>query len=263
MPKLQQVEQHQAGAGDDLILKEKGKIGVMLKGLGPRVIVALDYSDSGAAMELVSGLDPMLCRLKVGKEMFTRFGPQFVEQLVLKGFDVFLDLKFHDIPNTVAAACAAAADLGVWMTNVHASGGRRMMEAAGERLQQLQQPPLLIAVTILTSLGQQDLVEIGYPGTPEENVLRLARLADVSGMDGIVCSPLEAREVRPVVRTDFCLVTPGVRPEASLQDDQKRVMTPADAIRAGSDYLVIGRPITQAADPLQSLRAIQTELDSV
>ncbi len=231
--------------------------------LGPRIIVALDYHDSGAAMELVSGLDPKLCRLKVGKEMFTRFGPQFVGQLTARGFDVFLDLKFHDIPNTVAAACAAAADLGVWMTNVHASGGRKMMEAAGARLQQLPQAPLLIAVTILTSLSQSDIAEIGYPGSPAENVLRLAQLAGDSGMDGIVCSPLEAKDVRSVVRDGFCLVTPGVRPASSVQDDQKRVMTPVDAINAGSDYLVIGRPITQADDPMQALRDIQSEIDSV
>lgn len=234
-----------------------------IENLGPRIIVALDYPDAGAAMELVSGLDPKLCRLKVGKEMFTRFGPQFVEQLAAKGFDIFLDLKFHDIPNTVAAACAAVADLGVWMTNVHASGGRKMMEAAVSRLQQLQQPPILIAVTILTSLSQQDIAEVGYPGIPAENVLRLAQLADSSGMDGIVCSPLEAKEVRPAVREGFRLVTPGVRPSAAKQDDQKRVMTPTDAINAGSDYLVIGRPITQATDPMQTLLDIRSEIDSI
>ncbi|MCP4126571.1 MAG: orotidine-5'-phosphate decarboxylase [Gammaproteobacteria bacterium] len=211
-------------------------------------------------MELVSGLDPKLCRLKVGKEMFTRLGPAFVEQLAGKGFDIFLDLKFHDIPNTVAAACAAAADLGVWMTNVHASGGRKMMETASNRLQQLQTAPLLVAVTILTSLGQDDIAEIGYPGTPAENVLRLAKMADSSGMDGIVCSPLEAQEVRPLVRSEFRLVTPGVRPASAVKDDQKRVMTPADAIQNGADFLVIGRPITGAEDPLQALRDIQSEI---
>ncbi|MCP3669113.1 MAG: orotidine-5'-phosphate decarboxylase [Gammaproteobacteria bacterium] len=228
--------------------------------LGPRVIVALDYPESGAALELVSGLDPKLCRLKVGKEMFTRLGPAFVEQLAGKGFDIFLDLKFHDIPNTVAAACAAAAEMGVWMINVHASGGRKMMEAASNRLQQLQSAPLLVAVTILTSLGQDDITEIGYPGTPAENVLRLAQLADSSGMDGIVCSPLEAQEVRPLVNSEFRLVTPGVRPASAVKDDQKRVMTPADAIQNGADFLVIGRPITGAEDPLQALRDIQSEI---
>ena len=223
--------------------------------------MALDFPDPGPALELVSGLDPQLCRLKVGKEMFTRLGPSFVESLVSKGFDLFLDLKFHDIPNTVAAACAAAADLGVWMTNVHASGGRRMMEAASNRLQQMQEAPMLVAVTILTSMGQEDIAEIGYPGTPAENVLRLAQLADDSGMDGIVCSPLEAQLVRPAVSDGFRLVTPGVRPASALRDDQKRVMTPADAIRNGADFLVIGRPITGAADPLQALRDIQSEID--
>ncbi len=234
-----------------------------LEYIGPRIIVALDYPDAGAAMELVSGLDPKRCRLKIGKEMFTRFGPLFVEQLVGRGFDVFLDLKFHDIPNTVAAACAAAADLGVWMTNVHASGGRKMMEAASTRLQQLQQSPLLVAVTILTSLDQADIAEIGYPGTPVENVLRLAQLADSSGMDGIVCSPQEAKDVRTKVREDFRLVTPGVRPSSSSQDDQKRIMSPIDALTAGSDYLVIGRPITKAPDPMRVIMDIQSEIGSL
>ncbi len=230
---------------------------------GPRVIVALDYPAAEPAMELVSGLDPSLCRLKVGKEMFTRFGPAFVERLAGMGFDIFLDLKFHDIPNTVAAACDAAADLGVWMVNVHASGGRRMMEAARERLEQRQQRPLLIGVTILTSLEQADIEEVGYQGEPAENVLRLARLTDAAGLDGIVCSPREAAEVRPQVRDDFLLVTPGVRPKSSETGDQKRVMTPAEALANGSDYLVIGRPITGAADPLQSLRDIQAEISTV
>ena len=226
----------------------------------PRIIVALDFPAPGPALKLVSGLDPSLCRLKVGKEMFTRLGPAFVENLVAKGFDVFLDLKFHDIPNTVAAACAAAADLGVWMINLHASGGRKMMEAARNRLEDLPQRPLLIAVTILTSLGQQDIQEVGYSGTPAENVVRLAKLTDASGLDGIVCSPLEAAAVRPEVNEDFLLVTPGVRPGSAAPDDQRRVMTPLDALNNGADMLVIGRPITAAADPLRSLRDIQAEI---
>ena len=230
---------------------------------GPRIIVALDYPAAEPALELVSGLDPALCRLKVGKEMFTRLGPAFVERLAGMGFDIFLDLKFHDIPNTVAAACDAAADLGVWMMNVHASGGRRMMEAARERLEQRQQRPLLIGVTILTSLEQADIAEVGYQGEPAENVLRLARLTDASGLDGIVCSPREAAEVRPQVGEGFLLVTPGVRPKSAATGDQKRVMTPADALANGSDYLVIGRPITGAPDPLQSLRDIQDEISTV
>ncbi len=226
----------------------------------PRVIVALDFPSAGPALDLVSALDPALCRLKVGKEMFTRFGPAFVEKLAGKGFDVFLDLKFHDIPNTVAAACVAAADLGVWMINLHASGGRRMMETARERLDGAARRPLLVAVTILTSLTREDIAEVGFRGAPRENVLRLARLARGSGMDGIVCSPREAADVRPEVGADFLLVTPGVRPARAALDDQQRVMTPADAIAGGADFLVIGRPITAAADPLQSLRDIRAEI---
>jgi len=226
----------------------------------PRVIVALDFPSAEPALELVAALDPSLCRLKVGKEMFTRFGPPFVEVLVKKEFDVFLDLKFHDIPNTVAAACVAAADLGVWMINLHASGGRRMMETARERLDSLSHRPLLIAVTILTSLGQEDIAEAGFSGTPAENVIRLAKLAERSGMDGIVCSPLEAADVRPVVDSDFILVTPGVRPSQAALGDQLRVMTPSDALDNGADYLVIGRPITAAPNPLQSLQNILTEI---
>ena len=229
----------------------------------PRIIVALDFPAAEPALELVSRLEPALCRLKVGKEMFTRLGPAFVEQLVARGFDIFLDLKYHDIPNTVAAACAAAADLGVWMINLHASGGRRMMESARERLEARSQRPLLIAVTILTSLAQQDIEEIGFSGTPADNVLRLARLAESSGLDGIVCSPREASVVRPEVRQDFLLVTPGVRPRDASLDDQQRVMTPQDALRNGADMLVIGRPVTAAADPLASLRAIQQQIAGV
>lgn len=226
----------------------------------PRIIVALDFSEQTAALQLVSRLDPSLCRLKVGKEMFTRLGPAFVERLSSMGFQVFLDLKFHDIPNTVAAACEAAADLGVWMVNLHASGGRRMMEAARERLERHRQRPLLVAVTILTSLAQEDLAEIGYSGAPLENVVRLAKLTQAAGLDGIVCSPLEAARVREQAGAGFLLVTPGVRPQSAALNDQKRVMTPLDALRAGADMLVIGRPITGAADPLASLQAIQAEI---
>ncbi|MES9881677.1 MAG: orotidine-5'-phosphate decarboxylase [Sedimenticola sp.] len=226
----------------------------------PRIIVALDFPSAAPALDLVSGLDPALCRLKVGKEMFTRFGPAFVEQLVGKGFDVFLDLKFHDIPNTVAAACAAAADLGVWMINLHASGGRRMMAAARERLDGLSQRPLLIAVTVLTSMGDKDIAEIGLHGSPADNVVRMAMLTHGAGLDGIVCSPSEAGEVRPLVKPEFLLVTPGVRPASASLDDQTRVMTPLDALNNGADMLVIGRPITAAEDPLLSLNAIQSEI---
>jgi orotidine-5'-phosphate decarboxylase len=226
----------------------------------PRIIVALDLPDAETAFALVSRLDPSLCRLKVGKEMFTRLGPAFVEKLATEGFEIFLDLKYHDIPNTVAAACAAAADLGVWMINLHASGGRRMMETARERLAGRSDRPLLVAVTILTSLGEQDIAEVGFSGTPADNVLRLAALSADCGLDGIVCSPREARVVRPQVGRDFLLVTPGVRPRDASLDDQQRVMTPLDALNAGADLLVVGRPITAAPDPLQSLRGIQDEI---
>lgn len=226
----------------------------------PRIIIALDYPDPAPALELASRLDPSLCRLKVGKELFTRAGPAVVERLTKLGFQVFLDLKFHDIPNTVAAACAAAADLGVWMLNLHAAGGRLMLEAARERLANHARPPLLVAVTILTSLDQADLEEVGLSGTPEENVLRLARLAQDTGLDGVVCSPREVALLRHELDPRLLLVTPGVRPALSAQDDQRRVMTPAEALGAGASYLVIGRPITGAPDPLRALLTLNAEL---
>ncbi|MCU7853053.1 MAG: orotidine-5'-phosphate decarboxylase [Candidatus Thiodiazotropha sp. (ex Monitilora ramsayi)] len=226
-----------------------------------RVIVALDYPNQAKAEELVDRLDPALCHLKVGKEMFTRFGPPFVESLRKRGFEIFLDLKFHDIPNTVAAACDAAADLEVWMMNLHASGGRRMMVAARERLEQRSHKPLLVAVTILTSLSEEDIAEVGFQGEPAENVLRLANLTKAAGLDGVVCSPLEAVEIRRQIGDEFKLVTPGVRPKTATQDDQRRVMTPGEAITAGSSYLVVGRPITAASDPIQALKAINAEID--
>ncbi|MCU7811517.1 MAG: orotidine-5'-phosphate decarboxylase [Candidatus Thiodiazotropha sp. (ex Notomyrtea botanica)] len=226
-----------------------------------RVIVALDYPNQAKAEELVDRLDPTLCRLKVGKEMFTRFGPPFVESLRKRGFEIFLDLKFHDIPNTVAAACDAAADLEVWMMNLHASGGRRMMVAARERLEQRAHRPLLVAVTILTSLSEEDIAEVGFRGGPADNVLRLANLTKAAGLDGVVCSPLEAVEIRRQIGDEFMLVTPGVRPKTATQDDQRRVMTPGEAITAGSSYLVVGRPITAASDPIQALKAINAEID--
>ena len=226
----------------------------------PRVIVALDFPDTSSAMGLLDRLDPAQCRVKIGKEMFTRAGPTFVERVAARGFEIFLDLKYHDIPNTVAAACAAAADMGVWMMNVHASGGRKMMTAAAERLAKLDDRPLLIAVTILTSLGQEDIAEIGYQGTPADNVLRLATLAQDSGLDGVVCSPLEVAPLRTDRVAPLLLVTPGVRPAGAATDDQKRIMTPGDAIRAGASYLVVGRPVTGAPDPLASLAAINAEV---
>jgi orotidine-5'-phosphate decarboxylase len=229
----------------------------------PKIIVALDYANAADAINMVEQLDPKLCRVKVGKELFTRTGPSFVEQLVKRDFQVFLDLKFHDIPNTVAGACAAAADLGVWMMNVHASGGRRMMEVARERLEKYSNRPYLIAVTILTSLSQREIEEVGYSGEPAKNVLALAQLTHESGLDGVVCSPLEAELVRHEIADDFLLITPGVRPLTAKKDDQTRVMTPADALQAGSNYLVIGRPITAAVEPLEALREIQAEIDTV
>ena len=228
---------------------------------GPRIIVALDFPGGQKALQFVEQLPPGSCRLKVGKELFTSAGPELVRQLVTSGHDVFLDLKFHDIPNTVARACEAAAQLGVWMVNVHASGGRRMMEAASVALQNTEgRKPLLIGVTVLTSMGPEDLAEVGVQADPAEQVERLARLAKDSGLDGVVCSPREAARLRAVLGDDFVLVTPGVRPSGASTDDQTRVMTPKDAVRDGSDYLVIGRPVTQASDPVRALEAINTEI---
>jgi orotidine-5'-phosphate decarboxylase len=230
---------------------------------GSQVIVALDYPDAAAALQLVDGLTPDLCRLKVGKELFTRAGPQLVEGLVGRGFDVFLDLKFHDIPNTVASACHAAADLGVWMVNVHALGGERMLLAAREGVERASRVPLLIAVTILTSMDANDLAAVGLSGSPQDNVIRLATLAHQCGLDGVVCSSRETGVLRDRLGTGFSLITPGIRPAGSQADDQRRVMTPADAIRAGSSYLVIGRPVTRADDPVSVLRTINSELSAL
>ncbi len=235
---------------------EGGKV----KGDNPRVIVALDYPDARPALELAARLDPAACRLKVGKELFTAAGPQLVRELVGKGFGVFLDLKFHDIPNTTAAACSAAAELGVWMVNVHASGGRKMMEAAREAVDKSAHKPLLIGVTVLTSMDEAGLREIGVAASPREQVLHLASLAQQSGLDGVVCSAQEAADLRARFGAGFALVTPGIRPAGADVGDQSRIMTPGNAIRAGSDYLVIGRPITQAADPLRALQEINQEI---
>jgi orotidine-5'-phosphate decarboxylase len=228
--------------------------------LGPRVIVALDYPDADSALQLVMQLEASQCRLKIGKELFTAAGPDFVRRLVGLGFDIFLDLKFHDIPNTVANACRAAARLGVWMINVHALGGERMLAAARQALSELPRPPLLVAVTILTSMDETDLASIGLGGTPVDHVLRLATLAHDCGLDGVVCSSKETQQLRARLGGDLRLVTPGIRPSGSLRGDQRRVMTPADAIRNGSTYLVIGRPITQADDPPGVLLTINREL---
>jgi orotidine-5'-phosphate decarboxylase len=228
-----------------------------------RIIVALDYADADAARRFVAQVRPELCRLKVGKELFVAAGPALVEEWVGQGYDVFLDLKFHDIPNTVAQACKAAARLGVWMLNVHASGGPRMLTAAREALEPMPKRPLLIAVTVLTSMGGDELKAIGVNETPETQVLRLAELTRAAGLDGVVCSALEATPLRRAMGTEFCLVTPGIRPAGSAAGDQTRILTPAQALAAGSSYLVIGRPITQAADPLAALASIQEEIASV
>jgi orotidine-5'-phosphate decarboxylase len=224
------------------------------------VLVALDYASEEPALALADRLSPELCRLKVGKELFTRCGPQLVEKLQNKGFEIFLDLKFHDIPNTVAGAVRAAAELGVWMVNVHAGGGRRMMEAAVDAVAGSNHKPLLIAVTVLTSLSEQDLLELGYTQSPADRVLQLAALAASSGMDGVVCSAQEAPALRAAQGQDFCLVTPGIRLAGDDAGDQRRVLTPADAMAAGSSYLVIGRSITGADDPLAALQRVDREL---
>ena len=226
----------------------------------PKIIVALDFNQKDSCLAFVDQLDSTMCRLKVGKEMFTLFGPALVEELHKRGFDVFLDLKFHDIPNTVNKAVAAAASLGVWMVNVHASGGPRMMEAAAQALANLQQAPKLIAVTVLTSMEQSDLEAIGLQASPQEQVERLATLANRCGLDGVVSSAQEAAKIKQLCGAGFLTVTPGIRPANALQDDQRRIMTPETALKNGSDYLVIGRPITQAENPLQALQSIHQSI---
>lgn len=226
----------------------------------PRVIVALDFPGAGGALEFAKRVTPDQCRLKVGFELFTRSGPELVETLVARGFDVFLDLKYHDIPNTVASACRAAAELGVWMMNVHTLGGPRMLSAARDALDKSGRRPLLIGVTILTSHTAPELGDIGLHGDPETQVLRLARMGRDAGLDGVVCSAQEAMALRVEMGGNFRLVTPGIRPAGSATDDQRRVMTPLQAVQAGADYLVIGRPITQAPDPFGVLAGINREL---
>ncbi|WP_404363370.1 orotidine-5'-phosphate decarboxylase [Marinobacter sp.] len=227
----------------------------------PKIIVALDFPSEAPALQLAEKLDPSLCRLKVGKELFTRAGPTLVVALQDRGFDVFLDLKFHDIPNTAAGAVAAAADLGVWMVNVHASGGEAMMNACRERLEVFgRDRPLLIAVTVLTSMSDNDFSAIGLQGRVEDQVRRLAGLTARCGLDGVVCSAQEAPMLREQHGHAFRLVTPGIRPITASAGDQQRIMTPSAAVAAGSDYLVVGRPITGAKDPLAALEAIQREI---
>ena len=227
-----------------------------------KVVVALDFNNQADALAFVDKINPSDCRLKVGKEMFTYFGPEFVKVLVGKGFDVFLDLKFHDIPNTVAKAVTAAAELGVWMVNVHASGGLKMMEKAKEALLPYgDKAPLLIAVTVLTSMEESDLLGLGITKSPAEQVEHLATLTKQAGLDGVVCSAQEAQLLKNKLGKDFKLITPGIRPEGSSVDDQKRIMTPVQAVEIGVDYLVIGRPITKAEDPHSVLQAINDSLN--
>ena len=227
-----------------------------------KIIIALDYSSVEEARSFYKQVDPARCRVKVGKELYTRAGPDFVRELVDAGFDVFLDLKFHDIPNTVAQACRAAAELGVWMLNVHALGGRAMLEAAREAIDSSSNSPLLIAVTILTSMKELDLKEVGINSSVAEQVQRLANLVKSCNLDGVVCSSHEVSGLRSTLGDDFCLVTPGIRPKGSETGDQKRIMTPKEAVDLGSSYLVIGRPITQAEDPMAVLTSIEQELAS-
>jgi len=227
-----------------------------------KVIVALDFPDETSAMKLVDQINPALCRLKIGKELFTRSGPELVKRIVNRGYDVFLDLKYHDIPNTVANACKAAADLGVWMINVHALGGPAMLAAARTALS-ASDSPLLIAVTILTSSSNADLQAVGIDHTPDEMVKRLAALARREGIDGVVCSAQETRELKSSLGSEFILVTPGIRYPTDSADDQKRIVSPVDAVRLGSDYLVIGRPITQANVPAQKILTINSEISQL
>ena len=227
-----------------------------------KVIVALDFADENSTMNLVDRLEPGLCRLKIGKELFTRCGPDLVRRIVDSGYDVFLDLKFHDIPNTVANACRAAADLGVWMLNVHALGGPTMLAAARAALSS-PDSPLLIAVTILTSSSEEDLKAVGIESSTTEMVVQLATLSKQQGLDGVVCSARETSELKTALGKEFVLVTPGIRLPTDEADDQKRIVSPVDAITQGSDYLVIGRPITQAEDPIQKLLTINSEISQL
>jgi orotidine-5'-phosphate decarboxylase len=227
--------------------------------ISSRVIVALDYSNDNSVFQLVERLSPDQCRLKVGKELFTACGPQLVKRLVDLGFDVFLDLKFHDIPNTVAQALKAARDLGVWMVNVHASGGVRMLDASRDALSG-KNDPLLIAVTVLTSMDEQDLRETGIVAPLQDHIVHLASLAAGAGLDGVVCSAKESKLLVDKFGQDFCLVTPGIRPAGTEHGDQRRVVTPVEALQQGSHYLVIGRPITHAPDPCSALDLINQSL---
>lgn len=232
--------------------------------MNKRIIVALDFDSKKQAMSLLDRLDAELCRVKVGKELFTACGPGLVKDIIKRGFDVFLDLKFHDIPNTVARAVQVVAHMRVWMLNIHASGGLIMMQQAREALEGFgERRPLLIGVTVLTSLAKEDLEQVGIAGNPEEQVSKLAFLSLEAGLDGVVCSAAETRLLRAQLPEDFCLVTPGIRRPEDASGDQKRIVGPADAIQGGSSYLVVGRPITRAESPNQALKEFNSAIASV
>lgn len=224
------------------------------------VIVALDFDQPEKSLEFARKLDPSLCQVKIGKELFTASGRSLAESLIAMGHKLFLDLKYHDIPNTVASACKIAAQMGVWMVDVHTLGGKRMMMAAREAIDSCAHKPLLIGVTVLTSMEKEDLEEVGITHSPEEMVLRLAKLAQNSGLDGVVCSAQEAQILRKNIGSDFILVTPGIRLNTETQDDQRRIMTPKAAISSGATYLVMGRPITKADDPIATLIQINDSI---
>lgn len=240
---------------------DHGAVGALTLCMATPFIVAFDFADETTALRLADALDPALCRAKVGKELFTCCGPSVVKQLIDRGFDVFLDLKFHDIPNTVAAAVKVAAELGVWMLTVHAAGGRRMLEQSREVLQDYAtRRPLLVAVTLLTSLDDADLRELGIGATAYDYVQRMVSLSRDCGLDGVVCSAHEAARLRAFTGPEFLLVTPGIRQSDAPQSDQKRTLSAREAIAAGSSYLVVGRPITQSAQPMQTLQALIADI---
>ncbi len=224
------------------------------------IFVALDTPDLATASSIATRVAPYVGGLKVGLEFVSANGPEGVRTLVKTGRPVFLDVKLHDIPNTVAGAMKALAPLGAAIINVHASGGAAMMRAAVEAAASVQPRPKVLAVTVLTSLEAADLSAMGVSGSPMEQVVRLAKLTKEAGIDGVVCSPLEIEAVRAACGPDFLIVTPGVRPAGGSLDDQRRVMTPQRALAAGADILVIGRPITGAADPAEAARAIAADL---
>ena len=229
-----------------------------------RVIISLDFPEANKALDFCKKIDPKSCKIKIGKELFTSAGPEIIEKLRSLDFEIFLDLKYHDIPNTVANACRVATDLGVWMLNVHAAGGTRMMEAAYESIIKFgdsKNRPLLVAVTVLTSMSSDDFVELAINNSIADQVLLLSKLAKSAGLDGVVCSGVEVDKLRREFGKDFCLVTPGIRLDDLNNDDQERIMTPCNAIKAGSNYLVIGRPITRASNPVKVINAINESIN--